>query len=171
MFSTWILLALTGLAAITDLRFGKIYNWLTYPGIIAGWLISAVEPGGIGWESSVQGTLGCGLIMLICFVLFNVSGGDVKLVTMQASFLGWQGGIAALLWTCILGAVMAIALLIWRMGCVRLMRSAGGQLFSLLRWVLPQPLTEHEQKQLQAPLMLGPAAFLAVVFVRVLNWQ
>lgn len=171
MGSTWLVLVLTGIAAITDLRFGKIYNWITYPGIVLGVLVSSFEPGGIGWEDSLIGLFGCGLLMVLAFLLFDVSGGDVKLVAMMASWLGWRSGLAALLWTCILGAALALMLLVWRMGLITLIRMMARQIWGLIRLGQWLPVSEAEQRELKAPLMLGPAAFLGVVFVRILNWQ
>ena len=45
------LLAVVVLAAWTDVRDGKVYNWLTYPAALAGLLLNAaVRPPGLGLE-------------------------------------------------------------------------------------------------------------------------
>src|SRR6187200_3191916 len=99
MIATLVLLALTLTAAITDFRWHKIYNWTTYPGILAAFLISSWEPGGIGLEESLKGFFGCGLIMVTCLIFFRIGGGDVKLIAMLGAFLGFRLGLEAMLWT------------------------------------------------------------------------
>ena len=76
--STVLLLALTAIAAVTDLLYHKIYNWTTYPGIIAALVVNWLQN---GWESgfaghpglldSLKGLAICGGLMLVSFVLFN----------------------------------------------------------------------------------------------------
>ena len=45
MVATYLLLGLVLIAAITDLRQHKIYNWTTYPGIVAALAINAAGYG------------------------------------------------------------------------------------------------------------------------------
>ncbi len=132
MLATILLLALLAVASVTDFRRHRIYNATTYPGILLAWALNGLgslavaagvldQPtlqrmGWIGLGPSLGGFLVCAFILLVCFVLFQVGGGDVKLMAMVGAFLGPQPGIIALLWTFVLGACMALAMLIWRVG-------------------------------------------------------
>lgn len=159
------LLVLLVVATATDVARHRIYNWTTYPGIVAGVVLNLALPGGVGWESSLSGLALCGAIMLLCFVLFNVGGGDVKLITMMGSLLGLERGIEAMLWTFVLGSVMGTALLIWQIGIVHILRKTVHHLGLVLRsggWV---PLTPAEREPLGRWLYLAPAALLAVCIV------
>src|SRR6188474_3498588 len=99
VIATLLLFGLVVLAAWTDAARHRIYNWTTYPGIIAGlvlaaagWLLEWAAPSTarawqpvVGWLTlgdAVGGFLVCGLLMLVCFVLFPIGGGDVKLLAM-----------------------------------------------------------------------------------------
>lgn len=166
MISTWLLLGLTLVAAVTDLRKNRIYNWTTYPGMLLGFAVSALEPGGIGLGESVWGFLCCGFLVLVCFVLFQIGGGDVKLMAMIGAFLGLQGGLLVLLWTCVLGSVIALGWLVWRVGAWRLATRAARRILWMLRLGSWMPLTDAERQQLQPRLSLGPAAFVSVVIVK-----
>ena len=165
MISTFLLPALLLVAAVTDVRRHKIYNWNTYPGILAGMVLSAAEPRGIGIGASLAGVLVCGGVMLVCFVLFNMGGGDVKLVAMMGAFLGVERGIEAMLWTFVLGGIMGTALLIWRIGLVRIAMQSVRHLRLVFRskgWV---PLTEEEREPLQRWLFLAPSGLAAACLV------
>ena len=115
MLSTVMLLGLTPVAAVTDLLWGKIFNWNTYSGVLAALVLSAAgsvwlwatarrkRGGGIGfignsplfWDS-VGGLFLCGGLMLVCFLLFpGIGGGDVKLMAMVGALLGMNKWLEA----------------------------------------------------------------------------
>jgi Flp pilus assembly protein protease CpaA len=184
MLATVVLLGLVLIATATDLRRHKIYNWTTYPGMLCALGLNALGElleragaserwrqwlGSIGFRDSVIGFLVCGGLMLVCFVLLKVGGGDVKLMAMLGAFLGWQLGISVMLWTFVLGSAAALIVLVWRVGPLRLAAQVLRHLLWMLRlgqWV---PLTAAERAQLQPPLFLAPSALAAVVIVRFFN--
>ena len=163
---TLALLAFLIIAAVTDVSRRKIYNWTTYPGIIAGILLNGILQGSGGLEASVAGFLACGAIMLFCFVLFRLGGGDVKLVAMMGAFLGLQDGIEAMLWTFILGAIAGVAVLIWRVRFLTLVKQGLQHLWLVVRsrsWV---PLPDEQREPLRSRLYLAPMSAVAVGIVR-----
>lgn len=166
MLSTVLLLSFALVAAYTDLRWRKIYNWTTYPGMLAGLFVSAFEPGGIGFEDSLSGLFVCGTIVVICFMCFPIGGGDVKLIGMLATFLGFEQGLECLLWTFVLGAGIAFSVLIWQFGVLQLAARCGQRTWWLVRYQQWLPLSEEEQKALQPRLRLALAALLAVLIVK-----
>ena len=166
MVSTVLLLGFSLTAAVTDFRWRKIYNWTTYPGILTGLLVSAIEPNGIGWEESLLGVVGCGLVMVFCFLCFPMGAGDVKLITMLSAFLGWHSGLECMLWTFVLGAALGQVVLIWRFGVLRLLSRFGRQMWWLVVYRHWLPLSPEDRAVLQARLHLAPAALVAVVFVK-----
>ncbi|MGE5192083.1 MAG: prepilin peptidase [Deltaproteobacteria bacterium] len=170
--STVLLLLLTATAAVTDVVYHKIYNWTTYPGIILALVVNFLQngwdegtTGGPGLEDSLKGFALCGGLMLVSYVLFNVGGGDVKLMAMLGAFLGLEQGLEALLWTFVLGAAAGLAVLIWRVGLFRLVVGVVRHVLWSLRLVSWLPLSEAERAQLRPPLYLAPSAAIAVVIV------
>jgi prepilin peptidase CpaA len=160
-----LLLALLAVAAVTDVRRHRIYNWNTYPGILAGVAINWIERGRDGLEDSLTGFAACGAILLVCFVLFQIGGGDVKLMAMIGAFLGPHQGIEALLWTFVLGSLASLTLLIWQLGFVHIIRKTFEHIRCIIRaggWV---PLTHEEREPLRRTLYLAPAALPAVCIV------
>jgi prepilin peptidase CpaA len=182
MLATAVLLGLLLVATVTDVLRHKIYNWTIYPGILAalglnasGWLLLATgtateEPlrwylGFIGLGASCLGFLACGFLMLVCYVMFQVGGGDVKLMAMLGAFLGPEAGIEAMLWTFVLGGCMGLIVLIWRVGPLRLLARAFRQVAYTVRLRRWSPLSEEERSQLQPPLFLAPCALAAVAIM------
>jgi prepilin peptidase CpaA len=188
MLATILLLGLVLAATVTDLARHKIYNWTTYTGMLAALGLSAAGSlllaGGcvgeaplrtLGWIpvlESLVGLLACGLVMLVCFVMFRVGGGDVKLIAMLGAFLGPEQGITAMLWTFVLGACVGLIVLIWRVGPVRMILLVFRRIASVLARIcgltvgILRPLTDEERAELQPPLFLAPSALAAVVIVR-----
>ncbi len=124
-----VLLAFLLVSTITDVAWHKIFNWNTYSGIVTGFVIRFASEGVPGLLDSAAGFLACGLVMLFCFVLFNIGGGDVKLIAMIGAFLGLEKGIETMLWTFVLGSLMGAAYLIWQIGFLRMVRKCIQHLF------------------------------------------
>jgi prepilin peptidase CpaA len=169
--SNIVLLGLLLVASVTDIRQGRIFNWITYPGLVAGLLFGALhlsEAGRLefdttGLTESLLGIAGCGGIMLVCFLLSDMGGGDVKLLATVGAFLGLQHGLTALLWTIVTGGLAGTALLIWQVGAARIVVGSARHLALVVRskgWV---PLETSEREPLKRSLFLAPAALVGVL--------
>ena len=166
-----VLVSLLLVASVTDVLKGRIFNWTTYPGLIAGVLFGAIrlsEAGRLeldttGLTESLLGIVGCGGIMLPCFLLSDMGGGDVKLLATVGAFLGLQHGLTALLWTIVLGGVTGLAMLIWQIGAGRILVGTARHLALVVRsrgWV---PLETAEREPLKSSLFLAPSALAGVL--------
>jgi prepilin peptidase CpaA len=178
---TILLLSLLAVASVTDIRRHKVYNWTTYPGMLAALTLNGLggvllhfawvdrgsleSLGWIGLGRSALGLVVCGTVLLICYVLLRVGGGDVKLIAMMGAFLGPEKGVEAMLWTFVLGGCVALIVLIWRVGPWRLAVRVARQVLWSIRIRQWSPLSEEERAQLQPPLFLAPSALAAAVIV------
>lgn len=122
----WIAFALLAVvlivAAATDIRTGKVYNWLTYPAILVGlvyWLIAGWLGSPVGIVDALVG-LAAGLIpFAIIFALGGLGGGDVKLMAaVGAVSASWHVVLGAAFYGLLLAAAYAIVLMI-RKGLVK----------------------------------------------------
>ncbi|MDD5089541.1 MAG: A24 family peptidase [Candidatus Wallbacteria bacterium] len=96
----------------TDIRKRLIYNWVTFPGMVAGLLFSAVAGGQEALLGSITGIgLGFGLL-LIPFLLRGVGAGDVKLLMVCGSFTGVSGVVFIFLVGSVLGFFGSIAMIL-----------------------------------------------------------
>jgi prepilin peptidase CpaA len=187
MVLTVLLLGLLTVAAATDALYHRIYNWTTYPGILAALAInglatawaarwaagSGADPRSfctwLGWIDvwdSFFGFLVCGGVLLVCFVFFRLGGGDVKLMAMMGAFVGVNQGVIAMLWTFVLGGCTGVIVLVWRVGPLRLAAAVFRHLLWTIRLGRVGPLTPQQRAQLQPPLFLAPSALAAAVIVQ-----
>ncbi len=181
--TTVLLVGLLAIAAVTDLRRHKIYNWTTYSGILLAWawngageVVARSHPataslledlGWIGLERSLYGFLLCGVVLLVCYLIFGgqISGGDVKMIAMMGALMGPDYGMVAMLWTFVLGFCIAVSILVWRVGPWQLILICLRRVAGLLR-LGARPLKPEEQAMLKLPLSLAPGALAAAVLVQ-----
>ena len=182
MVVTVLLFGLLLVATYTDVRWRKIYNWTTYPGILLAIVLSmtgsflassfASEPSSV-WgvatlSDSLLGFLACGGAMLVCYVFFpgGVGGGDIKLLAMVGAFLGVMAGLEVMLWTFVLAACMALIVLVWRHGLVTLIVRAAKFALYKLRLGSGFQLSDQERQPMKTDLFLSPSAMAAFWIVR-----
>lgn len=105
-----VALVAASVAVVTDLRQGKIYNWLTLPLLGLAPFLQALVHGAAGFKASLAGAAG----MIIAFGFLHVligpglGGGDLKLLTALAALLGWPTAGWLLLWTALSGVLLIV---------------------------------------------------------------
>jgi prepilin peptidase CpaA len=111
---TWLVTITLIVAAAIDGYKLKVPNWITFPMILSGWIVSATLLGweGLGW--SLVGTL-VGLALLMpAYAIGGMGAGDVKLL---AGVGAWVGGTITLYAFCvsaIIGGIIAVAMVLYR---------------------------------------------------------
>lgn len=105
-------LILVTVSGYWDLRFRKIPNWLTLPGIVLGLVMNALLRGGSGIRDSGLGLLiGFGALFAL-FILNWMGGGDVKLMAAIGALKGHPFVISALWYSLLAGIVLGLMMLI-----------------------------------------------------------
>lgn len=113
------------LAVGSDLRSRRVPNGLVAAGLavalaipLAGALGAADGPSWRLAATSVApwaaGLVLGGLLLLPGYALGGMAAGDVKLMAMAGAFLGPGLATAAVLYTCLVGGALALAVLAWR---------------------------------------------------------
>lgn len=101
------------IAAWIDGRELRVPNWITFPMILAG-LVYSTSIGGIGGLGA--GVLGMCVGLLSLLPLYAVGGmgaGDVKLMAGIGAWLGWEITLAAFCVSTVVGALMAVVMVLW----------------------------------------------------------
>ena len=105
------LLVILPIAAMYDIRFHKIPNWLTFPTMVAGIAFYTCMAGSKGLIFSVEGLLLGTAFFMVFYVCAGMGAGDVKLMGAIGGILGPEGVFAAFLGTALIGGIYAMVLL------------------------------------------------------------
>lgn len=102
------------LAAWIDGRDLRVPNWITFPMVLAGLVYSTWTGGVTGFGAGVLGMCAGLLTLLPLYSVGGMGAGDVKLMAGIGAWMGWQVTLAAFAVSAVLGAVMAIVMVLWR---------------------------------------------------------
>src|SRR5579863_4161595 len=98
-------------AAVYDVRYRRIPNWLTVTGVVFGLALNTFLYQ--GWPGTRLSLAGLGSAFGVYFVLYMLramGAGDVKLMAAVGSIVGWQDWFGTFLVTAIIGGAMALIL-------------------------------------------------------------
>ncbi|MGD0158225.1 MAG: prepilin peptidase [Terracidiphilus sp.] len=129
-FAWWPTVIVLGVATFTDLRSRRIPNWLVFPFLGCG---IAASIWAHGWHGVEQSILGAGLGLLAYGVLFLMGGmgaGDVKLCAAIGAWIGPLQLFYALVFTGLVGGVIALAVAVWGGFLKQLFQDTGDLVFS-----------------------------------------
>lgn len=94
-------------AAVFDVREGRIPNKLTYSALVLGILLHAVLG---GWKDVLSGLLGAvlfGALFLLFYIIHAMGAGDVKLAAALGCLAGASGSLKLIGSTAIAGGILA----------------------------------------------------------------
>ncbi len=166
LWRTVVLLILVSIAAWTDLRERKLYNWNTYSGMLIGLVMHLLPGSPLATGDVLLGWFVCGGLMVLAFTFLPMGGGDVKLMAMIGMGLGLEDGLTALLWSVTFAAIQAVASVVWQLGAWNLAKGGLQKLIWVFRAKGTVPWTSDQQKILDQKFRLGPAALLGVLITR-----
>jgi prepilin peptidase CpaA len=113
-----LLIIILAICVVTDLKSRKIYNTVTFPGIIAGLVLQSMINGFPGLGDAALGfAVGMG-VLLIPYLLGGMGAGDVKLLALVGAFKGIAFVLITSVYMALIGGVIALALLLLRKGVI-----------------------------------------------------
>ncbi|MCA9064515.1 MAG: prepilin peptidase [Planctomycetaceae bacterium] len=101
-------------AAWIDGRELRVPNWITYPMVISGLIYSTWVGGLTGFGGGIAGMIVGLLTLLPLYAVGGMGAGDVKLMAGVGAWLGWQTTLYAFCASTVVGAVMAVLMVLWR---------------------------------------------------------
>lgn len=114
MLGNGVLVTILIICVITDLKNRKIYNKVTFPGVVMAFIINLMQGGALGVAYSLAGFLvGFGLL-LIPYLLGGMGAGDVKLLALVGAFKGMTFVLLTSIYMALIGGVIALVLLLLR---------------------------------------------------------
>lgn len=158
----------------TDLKYGKIFNKLTFPFFFAGFLYNFMFKGFHGLVSSFIGFLICFIPFFIFFQLGGVGGGDVKLLAGIGSWVGYPQVLWIVFMTSISGLFVSILISLFK-GRVEFVlkgafmegkKSVRNIIFSIIS-KNPEFLDKNKEFKLYVPysLAIGLGTFLGLIII------
>jgi len=106
-----LLLLVVLVAAVYDVRYRRIPNWLSVSGVAAGLgLNSFMYSGWPGLKLSLLGLLVGFGVYFVLYALRAMGAGDVKLMAAVGAIIGWRDWFGTFLITAIIGGAMALIL-------------------------------------------------------------
>jgi prepilin peptidase CpaA len=167
-----LLLALSIGAAVYDLRYHRIPNWLTVGGAVLGIGLNVFlgPRNNFGIWFALQGlALGFGSFFVL-YILHATGAGDVKLMAAVGAIVGWRDWCAIFFLTALFGGAAAIVLAILRK---RLGKTLWNISFILSELKSGRPAyLANEELDAKSPKALGVprGVLLAVAAVVFLGW-
>ncbi len=158
----WVVFVVSA-ASITDLRWGKVFNVLTIPALLAGLVINLVAAGLPGLWLSLQG-IAVGFALLLASLLLGqyMGGGDIKLVMALGAIKGPAFVGLTLVIGILLGGAQAIALAVVRGRFLASLKRLGQSLYRRFVLALPEESAPAGVVRLPYALAIAGGALLAL---------
>jgi prepilin peptidase CpaA len=168
-----LLLAAVLVAAITDLRWRRIPNWLTAATLVLAFLLNAL----IAYPTPLQGismaakgfALAFGL-NLVMYLLHMTGGGDLKLMAAIGALVGCSDFLGIFLLNALIGGILGIVLILLKGRTRQTLWNLGYMVSEMMKW--HAPYLAREQLDVQSPkaltlpravpICLGVIAFLVM---------
>lgn len=115
--------AVAATAAVTDVRDRRIPNRITYPAMIAGFVLQGIVH---GWGGLLLALGGAGLfggVFLLFYLVRAMGAGDVKLAAALGCIIGPGASWQVMFFTAVAGGAMAIAVMIARRRTLETLRN------------------------------------------------
>ena len=111
-----VLLAMVLAAAVYDVRYRRIPNWLTLAGVLAGVALNGfLDQGRPGlFVSSLLGLAMAFGVYFVLYALRAMGAGDVKMMVAVGAIVGWRDWFGIFIITAIIGGIMALILVAMR---------------------------------------------------------
>jgi len=160
-------LALLTVCACWDLRYRRIPNWATLPGIVLGLGVNVVFRGWMGLRVSGIGLLVGFGALLVLFLLSMMGGGDVKLMAAVGALKGYPFVLSALFYSLIAGVLIGVVLLIWNRKALRTFKNLFLVLASRVTSLIPRHDLRPEETQ---KIPFGLAIVLGTIWAIIMGY-
>jgi prepilin peptidase CpaA len=167
-----VLVVLVAIAAVYDIRFRRIPNWLVLSGLVLGLGLNTVLS---RWQGARASLLGIALAFLVYFPLYLLRGmgaGDVKLMAAIGAIVGPSNWFGIFILSGLLGGVFAVLLLLSRGKLLNSLWNIGflfQRLFSFKAPYAREELDLASPKSIKLPhgvaIAAGSLLFLACAWI------
>lgn len=137
--------AVSVVAAVTDVRKGRIPNVLTYTAMLSGLLLQVIAHGVQGLVLGLSGGAVFGGVFLLLYLVRAMGAGDVKLATALGCIVGLRASVQLMLSVAVAGGVLAVLYMLFRRRAAETLRNTLSVLGFHVRFGLrPHPVVNLE---------------------------
>lgn len=129
----WAIFIVLAIATAWDVASRRIPNWLVLPFLATGLVVSAINRGIPGLESSLAGVAVAALLMSPLCLLRGMGMGDLKLCAGIGAWIGPGQMLFALAMTAIAGGLIAVAYLACQRSLGRSLDGTGDLIAGIFR--------------------------------------
>ncbi len=151
-------------AAYTDVRWGKIFNWMTVPFALLGLTLNTIAGGWGGLLMSLAG-IGAGFALWLVsnFLGRILGGGDIKLLMAFGALLGPMFMLWTFVWGALIGGVIALAVSIRRGLLTKTLRRMGTSIYLRAAFAEPMEIADGAGAvRLPYAIALGAGALVTI---------
>jgi prepilin peptidase CpaA len=165
--------AVASLGAVPDVRTGRIPNWFTYSGLIAGLLLRLGLSRWPGFRGGLLGVLVGGGLFYVLMMVGGMGGGDVKLMAAVSAWAGVAQIFLVLIATAIAGGILALFYIFFRRQVWQTLRNSIELMrHHLTRGLRPHPeLNIHREGSVRVPYGLAIALGTLYCLSQTLSWR
>jgi len=120
-----VLFVLAVLAAIWDLRYRRIPNWLVLTGLAAGFILNGVLDGLAGLRNAGIGMLVAFGIYVVFYLLHAMGAGEAKFMAAIGALAGWHLWFQIFLVSVVLGAIAGVVVALSKGRLMRTLNNIG----------------------------------------------
>src|ERR1700674_497728 len=123
---TGALIAVVFTAAVSDVRYRRIPNWLSVSGAALGIGLNSIVYRGLpGIVFALEGMALGFSVYFVLYALHAMGAGDVKLMAAVGALVGWQDWLVVFFVAAILGGILALIVVARRGRVQRTFRNVG----------------------------------------------
>jgi prepilin peptidase CpaA len=158
MLSDLIPAAVVSVAAVCDVRWRKIPNWLTLSALVGGVVLQTAHFGLIGVQIALAGAA-LGLCMLLPFYVIHAMGaGDVKLLAALGALVGPQALVSLATYAALAGGVISFVILARR-----------GKLRFSISQIMTRPTPQTQRTKAPYGVAIACGVYLSLVLPSVIG--
>ncbi len=168
-----VLLLLVAIAAVYDIRFRRIPNWLVLTGLLAGAGLNTFLQQWSGVRTSLLGIILAFLIYFPLYLLRGMGAGDVKLMAAIGAIVGPANWFGIFIVSALLGGIAAAILLLARGRLANSLWNIGFLFQRLLSLKAPyarEELDLSSPKSVKMPHGVAIAAGTAIFLAAAWKW-
>lgn len=154
-----MVLLLSGICMVTDLKSGRICNAVTYPSVILGIVLSLffTSP---GFGQSAIGVIATLFLYGMLYKLGGFGAGDVKLMAAIGAFKGFPFVIYSSFYIIVAACVFGLFVLAWKGRLFPAVKWAGGMLWGMVIPGANRPAMRDEM----TTMPFAPAIFVGTAY-------